>query len=383
MDQTALFNFVLRKREDVVSFALGLPNPDLFPVAELAAAADATFKGQPDVYQYANTLDELREHIVRLMAMRGVTCAPEQIVVTNGAQHGIDMAVRLLHGFGDPVILEEVTYSGALSAVSMRHASIHTIPVDVKTGSTADEVDRLIRAGVHPAFMYVMPEGHNPLGVSMPAPQRQALVATAREHEFTIVEDDAYGFLQYEHDQRPALRALDDRQVVYVGSFSKIISPGLRVGWIVVPDEFLSKAAAIKEASALDVATPGQYIVADLLDRWDITAHIGVLQREYGLRRDVMQRCLEAITPDGIAVSRPDSGMFFWMELPEDVDTRELLTVAVEQYGVSFVSGEVYFADQAKAKQNCLRLSFSCVSAHEIEVGMERLQKLFADRGIK
>jgi 2-aminoadipate transaminase len=382
MEQTSLFNFVLQKKADLVSFALGLPDPGLFPVAELGAVADAVFSRPADIYQYANTLDELREQIVRLMALRGVACAPEQIVVTNGAQHGIDMAVRLLHGVGAPVILEEVTYSGALTAVSMLDARIHTIPVDVARRSTADAVARLIRAGVRPAFAYVMPEGHNPLGVSMPVPEREALARLARDHEFTVVEDDAYGFLQYDHDPRPALRALEDRRVVYVGSFSKIISPGLRVGWIVVPEELAGEAALIKEASALDVATPGQYLVAGLLDRWDLMTHIGVLRSEYGLRRDVMQRCLEAIVPSGTVVSSPDSGMFFWIELPEGVDTRELLKLAVGEYGVSFVPGDLYYADPGKTKQNCLRLSFSCVSPAEIETGMERLQKLFLDRGI-
>lgn len=382
MEQTALFDFVLRKRPDCVSFALGLPNPDFFPAADLAVVAGAAFGEPADICQYTNTLGELREHIAALMAARGVACAAEQIIVTNGAQHGIDMAVRLLHDPGDPVVVEEVTYTGALNAVSMRNARIHTIPADVTKQSTTDAVESLIRAGVRPALLYVMPEGHNPLGVSMPAAQRRALVELAREHEFTIVEDDAYGFLQYTGEPRPALRALDDRRVVYVGSFSKIVSPGLRVGWIVVPEELTGKAALIKEASALDVATPGQYLVAGLLDRWDLGAHIELLRHEYALRRDVMRQCLDAIARDGITVSRPDSGMFFWMELPEDVDTSELLTAAVAEYGVSFVSGEVYFADPARAKRNCLRLSFSCVSPGEIELGMERLRKLFADRGI-
>lgn len=385
MEQTSLFNFVLRKRDDLVSFALGLPNPDLFPVVELAAVAESVFKDTPDVYQYVNTLDELRAHIVRLMAMRGVTCTPEQVMVTNGAQHGIDMAIRLLLGdgpaaSGDPVILEKVTYSGVLSVVAAHRVPVRTIPAHVNQEAA---LARLLHTGVRPACMYVMPEGHNPLGVSMPPAQRRDLVQLAREHEFTIVEDDAYGFLQYEPDPRPALRSLEDRRVVYVGSFSKIISPGLRVGWIVVPDELTADLAVIKEASALDVAAPGQYLVAGLLDRWDLAAHIRVIQREYGLRRDVMQRCLEAIVPDGVTVGKPDSGMFFWMELPEHVDTRELLSVAVAEYGVSFVPGDVYFADETRAQRNCLRLSFSCVSPAEIQTGMERLQRLFADHVIK
>lgn len=385
MEQTSLFDFVLRKRDGLVSFALGLPNPDLFPVAELAAVAESVFAGVPDVYQYVSTLDVLREHIAGLMAMRGVTCTPEQVMVTNGAQHGIDMAIRLLLGAGptacgDPVILEKVTYSGVLSVVAAHRAAVRTIPAHAdQHARPGAALARLLAGGVRPACAYVMPEGHNPLGVAMPAGQRRELVRLAREHDFTIVEDDAYGFLQYAPDPRPALRSLEDRRVVYIGSFSKIISPGLRVGWIVVPDEFADGLAVIKEGSALDVAAPGQYLVAGLLDRWDLAAHIRVIQREYGLRRDVMRDCLAAIVPDGVTVSRPDSGMFFWLELPEHVDTRELLRVAVADYGVSFVPGDVYFADEARARRNCLRLSFSCVSPAQIETGMERLQRLFAD----
>ncbi|MGI5467385.1 PLP-dependent aminotransferase family protein [Streptomyces sp. CA-132043] len=227
-----------------------------------------------------------------------------------------------------------------------------------------------------------MPEGHNPLGVSMPEAERRALAALAREHAFTIIEDDAYGFLQYDHETRPALRSLEDRWVCYVGSFSKIISPGLRVGWVVVPDELVEQALVVKEASALEVATPGQYIVSHLLDRWDVTAHLGVLRREYALRRDAMQRCLEAILPAGTPFSCPDSGMFFWVELPPDVDTGELLEVAASEYGVSFVPGDLYLSGPVQAKRNYLRLSFSCVSPAEIEAGAERLGRLFRDRGI-
>lgn len=382
MDQTALFDFVLRKQDDLVSFALGLPDPELFPVAELAAVATSVFDGSPDVYQYTSPLDELRGHIARLMAMRGVACTPEQIVLTNGAQHGIDMAVRLLRRQTDVVIVDEVTYSGALSALSTLDMPIRTIPAARAGGGMPDAVAGVLGGEDHLSFIYVMPEGHNPLGTSIPASDRPALVALAREHAFGIVEDDAYGFLQYGHAPRAALRALDDRWVVYIGSFSKIISPGLRVGWIVIPDELAAAAAAMKEASALDVATPGQYLVAGLLDRWDLAEHIRVLVREYGRRRDAMQRWLAEIVPSGTVVSRPDSGMFFWVELPGDVDTTNLLKIAVEKYGVSFVPGGPYFADPAKAKRNCLRLSFSCVPEAGIATGMERLEHLFAGQGI-
>ncbi|MBZ4015236.1 aminotransferase-like domain-containing protein [Streptomyces purpurogeneiscleroticus] len=379
MDQTSVFDFVLRKNADLVSFALGLPNPDLFPVDELTAAVDAVFKEPGDVYQYANPLEELRGHIVRLMAMRGVTCAPEQIVLTHGAQHGIDMAVRLLCGPGRPLVLEEISYTGALSVVSATDTPVHTVST---TGSLSEAVGDLLRAGVRPGGMYVMPEGHNPLGVSLPEAERRALVALAREHAFTIVEDDAYGFLQYDQEPRPALRSLDDRRVFYIGSFSKIISPGLRVGWIVVPEEHVDRALVVKEASTLEVATPGQYIVARLLDRWDLAGHLGVLRREYALRRDTMRRSLEAVLPAGTPFSCPDSGMFFWVELPEGVDTGELLEAAVAEYGVSFVPGDLYLSGPVQAKRNYLRLSFSCVSPAEIEAGAERLGRLFRDRGI-
>ncbi|MEV5344180.1 PLP-dependent aminotransferase family protein [Streptomyces achromogenes] len=379
MDQTSVFDFVLRKNADLVSFALGLPNPDLFPVAELTAAVDAVFKSPGDVYQYANPLEELREHIVRLMAMRGVTCAPEQIVLTHGAQHGIDMAVRLLCGSGRPIVLEEITYTGALSAVLAGDTPVHTVGT---SGSLARSVAGLVGAGVRPGAMYVMPEGHNPLGVSLPGPERRALAELAREHAFTLIEDDAYGFLQYDDEPRPALRSLEDRWVFYVGSFSKIISPGLRVGWIVVPDALVDQALVVKEASTLEVATPGQHIVARLLDGWDLAAHIGVLRREYALRRDVMRRCLEEVLPAKTPFSRPDSGMFFWVELPEGVDTGELLKVAASEYGVSFVPGDLYLSGPVQAKRNYLRLSFSCVSPAEIEAGTERLGRLLRDRGI-
>jgi 2-aminoadipate transaminase len=191
MEQTALFDFVLRKQDDLVSFALGLPDPELFPVAELAAVAASVFDGSPDVHQYTGPLDELRGHIARLMAMRGAACTPEQIVLTNGAQHGIDMAVRLLRRRTAAVIVDEITYSGALSALPTLDVPIRTIPAARAGGGMPDAVAGVLGGEEHVSFIYVMPEGHNPLGTSIPASDRSALAAPARERAFGIVEDDA------------------------------------------------------------------------------------------------------------------------------------------------------------------------------------------------
>lgn len=376
MEQGALFDFAMQERPGVISLALGLPNADFFPLKELRRAAARVFDGSPTVYQYENALDRLKRHVVDVMAMRGVACDTDEIILTNGAQDAIDIVVRLLHRSGQAVVVEEVTYPGVLSALATRDAKLYTLPVDLRDGFSVEALRALLESGVAPAFVYVMPEGHNPLGVSMPPDARRRLLDLGRERGFYVIEDDAYGFLQYDGNPELPLRATEADRVIYVGSFSKILCPGLRVGWFVVPRSLARAASRIKEGSSMDVATPGQHLVASLLDAWSIAPHIATLRSEYATRRDAMGRSLKQMKPQPLGTSHPRGGMFYWLMLPPDYDTQAMLRPAIERYGVSFVPGDIYYADDRETQRNYLRLCFASVSEAEIEQGIVRLAAL-------
>ncbi len=360
-------------RPDILSFALGLPAAELFPSAHMSQALTYVLDSDPRALQYNPPLQALKTHVVALMKMRGVRCREEQVFLTSGAQQGLSLLVRLLLDPRGTVLLEEKVYTGLQQALNPLQPHIITVPTDLRTGLDVTALEDLLRGGIRPALLYCVADGNNPMAVSMSLEKRQHLVALARSYQFPIIEDDPYGFLQYEDSCLPPLRAHDEKWVCYVGTFSKILAPALRTGWMVVPEYLMPHLAIIKEASDIDMAPLNQRAISHYLDAGHFPAHLATLHREYRHRRDAMLRTLAAHFPAQARWQKPSCGLFIWVELPEEIDSEELLVMALETEKVAFIPGHAFDTIPDAQPRNCIRLNFSNSTVEQIEDGITRL----------
>lgn len=359
-------------RPGIISFAVGLPAEDLFPACDLAAAQARVLPASPGALQYSVPLAALKRRIVELMALRGVHCAAEQVFLTSGAQQGMDLLARLLLDPGDELLLEETVYEGAHVAMARQGARVLAVPTDLATGLDVSAVEAWLAHGARPRLLYTIPSGHNPLGVTLGAEKRRRLAALARDYELPVLEDDAYGFLQYDDVPEPPLRALEDRWVLYLGSFSKVLAPSLRVGWLVVPEELIPRLTALKHGTDIDSPSLTQHVITSYLQEGLLPAHLERLRAEYRRRRDAMLECLADSMPPGLRWTRPSSGMFIWLELPPALDASALLETAIETDAVAFSPGEAFTVGGGHAS-HCLRLSFASCPPDRIAEGIRRL----------
>lgn len=377
-------------RPGILSFAGGLPDPALFPTAHYAAALAHVLATDPKALQYGMPFAPLKQHIVQLMAQRGVVCTEEQIFLTTGAQQGLDVLARLLLDPGGEVMFEELVYTGAQQVVAPFLPRILPISTDLAEGMNVDEVEDYLVGGARPSFIYTIPDAHNPLGVSMNQERRERLVELAVAYNVPIIEDDPYGLLQYgdwrsEIGDSPQplvpnleflpLRALNDSHVFYLGSFSKIMAPSLRLGWIVAPEALVSKIAVVKEAADLESSALTQRAVAAYLDAGHLPEQLARLQREYGRRRNAMLTALYRYFPAEARWTEPQGGMFIWVELPAEMDAATLLDTAVTQEKIAFIPGHA-FSIPGHHIHNCLRLNFSNCTEAMIEDGIKRLARI-------
>lgn len=364
-------------RPEILSFALGLPAPELFPTESYAEAVARVLSTDSAALQYGPPFRPLKRHIQALMRQRGVACTEEQIFLTTGAQQGMNLLAHLLLDHGGQVLTEELTYTGFQQVVESFEAETLTVETDLDSGLDVDAVDSILSGGARPAFIYTVTDGHNPLGVSLSPSKRKRLVEVARRHRVPIVEDDAYGFLHYEGAAPPPLRALDEEWVCYVGSFSKILAPSLRVGWLVVPEALMSKLSILKEANDINTATLAQRTVSAYLDGGSLDGHLSRLRRQYRARRDQMLRALREYFPRDARWRTPANGVFIWVEFAGRLDMNQVLRAALEEEQIAFVPGHAFYVRGARHKQRAaMRLNFSNCNAGRIEDGVKRLARL-------
>jgi 2-aminoadipate transaminase len=309
------------------------------------------------------------------MRRRGVDCREEQIFLTAGAQQGMSLLSRLLLEPGGSVITEELIYTGFQQVLDPFQPRVLTVSTDAETGMDVDAVEQHLRGGARPSFIYAITDGHNPLSVRLHPSKRARLVELAEQYGVPIIEDDAYGFLCYEN-LLPPLRALSKRWVFYVGSFSKILAPALRAGWLVVPEELILPLSVIKEATDIDAAPFSQRIVNAYLDTGQLPGQIDILRTQYGLRRDVMMRALAENFPDAARWTKPDCGFFAWVELPPVVDVDELFRRAIEDEHVAFIPGHAFSVNKKRWGTSSIRLNFSHPTTAQIEEGVPRLARV-------
>jgi 2-aminoadipate transaminase len=367
----------LVSRPGILSFAIGLPAAELFPREALAEASRRVLQGDPSCLQYGLPYRPLKTRIVELMALRGVQCSEEQIFLTSGAQQGMDLLSRLLLAPGGEVMTEWAIYDGILAAVRHQGPEILTVAADPQAGIDVDEVESRLARGSRPAFLYLIPCGHNPLGATLGLEARRRLALLARRYRVPLIEDDVYGLLYYGEPPPPAVRAFEEDWVYYLGSFSKILAPSLRAGWVVVPASIAARLSPLKHAVDIDTPSLSHRLIAAYLETESLSTHLEILRGEYRRRRDAMLSALGEHLPSGIRWSRPTGGMFVWVELPEGlVDASELLRTAVETESVAFSPGVIFCPGEREKGRRGLRLTFTNHSPERIEEGVRRLGRV-------
>jgi 2-aminoadipate transaminase len=364
----------LASRPGVLSLAIGLPAAELFPREALADQAARVLREDASSLQYGLPYQPLKSGIVELMRLRGVRCTEEQIFLTSGAQQAMDLLSRLLLPPGGQVMIERAVYDGIRLATRLQKPEVLTIAADLDTGMDVDEVEARLAGGAHPAFLYAITDGHNPLGVSLSLEKRQRLAALARRYRMPILEDDAYGFLYYGETPAPPLRALDDEWVYYMGSFSKTLAPALRAGWVVAPPPLAARLSPLKHGADLDTPSLGHRVISAYLESGLLPAHLEMLRGEYRRRRDTMLAALREHFPSEVRWNHPTSGMFVWAELPPGLDAVELLRIAVKTESVAFSPGMVFHAEaDDPLGARSMRLNFTSLPSDRIEEGIRRL----------
>lgn len=370
------------ERPEIISFAGGVPDPKLFPLATFHDVyGDLTGDEQAGrrslQYSISEGLPGLRQWIADDLAAMGAVREIDNILITCGAQQGLDMLARLLLEPGREIVLEKPSYLGAMQAFSMRRPSYVGIAMD-EDGPVIAELDAAFAKGARIA--YLSPDFQNPTGRSYSLDRRLAVLETARKYGAVILEDAAYCKLAYEGESLPSLLALDDTQgdpdagtVIQLGTFSKMLAPALRIGWITAPRPVIRQLVLMKQAGDLHVSTINQEIALRAASKL-FPSHLETLQDAYRAKRDVMLGALEDFMPEGVSWSRPQGGMFVWLTLPDNINSRELLIDAMEDAKVAFVPGQAFFCDQSGI--NTARLSFATESSERIRDGIERLALL-------
>ena len=359
---------------DVISFAGGLPAPELFPVREFeeACAHVLSTSGQ-QALQYGLTegYTPLKEALAEKMQKYGVPAEPHNILLTNGSQQALDLIGRIFIGTGDVIVTGKPTYLGALQAWKAYLPKIIGIPVD-EEGMQVDLLEEVLRRE-NPKFIYVLPNFHNPMGVTLSFERRQRLVKVAAKYGTPIIEDDPYGELRFEGEDITPIVVMHKENVLYLSTFSKILAPGIRLGWVVAPEGIIKKLVQAKQGTDLHTSTFIQMIAHDILKRGILKAHSKEIRKVYGERRHIMTSAMEEHFPEGVAWTKPEGGLFMWTIAPEHVDTMNLLEKAVEEK-VAYVPGTVFYPDDSGT--NTMRLNFSNAASELIPEGIRRLGRV-------
>jgi 2-aminoadipate transaminase len=371
----------LTEHPEMISFAGGLPAPDVFPVDRFQEACQ-TVLGQhgSQALQYSTTegYRPLREMIARHTARYGICVEPENILITSGSQQALDLIGKIFINPGDRLLVEKPTYVGALQAWHAYQAEYLTVPLDAE-GLQTDDLEAALRAG--PKFLYVLPNFHNPAGVTLTLQRRQRVVELADRYGVPLIEDDPYGQLRYGGEHLPPLVVLDGQlqgrdgtpysgNVLYLCTFSKTLAPGIRLGWVVAPAEVIQRLVQAKQGADLHTSTLTQMLAFEVARGGFLDRHVRFIRTVYRERRDAMLAALQHYFPDSVHWTTPQGGLFLWVTLPESMDAAELLQAAIAEH-VAFVPGSAFFADGTG--RNTFRLNFSNASPARIHQGIKCL----------
>ena len=374
----------ITQKPEVISFAGGLPAPDVFPVARFQEACRKVLEvngHQALQYGASEGYEPLREMIARHIARYGIKAKAENVLITSGSQQALDLIGKLLINPGDRILVEAPTYLGALQAFNVYGAEYVSVQSD-QDGLRTDLLEAPLRTG--PKFMYVLPNFQNPGGTTLSEGRRHELVLLADRYGVPIIEDDPYGQLRYEGEHLPPLVVLDRENlrrdngysignVIYLSTFSKTLAPGLRLGWIVAPADVIAKFVQLKQGADLHTSTFGQMVAYDVAKDNFLDEHVKLIRRVYRERRDVMLEALKKYFPPEATWTHPQGGLFLWVTLPEGMDCNKLFEVALKE-NVAFVPGDCFYAGNS-VNESCrhLRLNFSYGQPEQIREGIRRL----------
>lgn len=358
---------------DVISFAGGLPAAETFPVDEMTDTTRAVMEEHGALaLQYSTTegFFRMRKAIAdRMNAKRGTEIEADHVLVTSGSQQGLDMTGKVFLDEGDLILCESPTYLGALNAFQVFRPRYKEVPTD-DDGMIVEELERLIKKE-RPKLIYVIPDFQNPTGRSWPLERRYAFMEVVKKHRVPVIEDAPYAEVRFEGVDRMALKSFDtEGLVVYLGTFSKIFCPGIRLAWLAADPDVLKRYAVVKQGTDLHTSTFAQLLLCAFMERPEFEANIRRIRDLYRERRDVMLEAIEKSFPEEVRITRPEGGLFLWVELPESADARELLRRSVQRK-VAFVPGGSFFPNGGC--ENTFRMNFSAMPPKRIEEGVDRL----------
>ena len=370
--------FKLVGQKDITSFAAGIPAPELFPSKEWAQITCDVLENNPTpalVYGVTEGLEPLRDLTKQRMAAMGVGNGDDELIMTTGAQQAIDLAAKVLLEVGDGVIVEKPSFIGSLN--SFRSYGARLFDADLEDdGLNLNQVEEILKKE-EIKLIYTIPTFQNPSGITMPYEKRKALLELARKYDVFILEDNPYGELRFKGKSVPAVKTMDtEGRVIYSGTYSKTLAPGLRVGWCMARQDIIDRVVVVKQVN--DVHTPvlNQMMVLEYIKRYDFDAHIEKCAKAYGEKCELMLSCMDEHLPKQCTYTRPAGGIFILCTMPKGVDTKEMLKDAIARK-VAYVPGNTFMAD-IEAPSNIFRLNFSVTTPESIRTGIAVLGEVLA-----
>lgn len=369
----------LTTRSEIISFAGGLPAPELFPIEALKASAlEVLDQMGPQALQYSTTegYNPLREKIAKRMAKSGVKAHQDEILVTSGSQQGLDFAGKIFLNPGDYVVCESPSYLGAINAFKAYECRFIEVDTD-DDGMVIEDLEEKLANTPNVKMIYVIPDFQNPSGRSWNLERRKAVLKVAQKYDLPILEDNPYGDLRFEGETLPSIKSLDEEgRVVYLGTFSKTFCPGLRIGWVCAEEELLSKFILVKQGADLQSNSMSQRELDVFLNRNDLDAHVQTIRDVYKARRDTMLSAMETHFPEWVSFTRPQGGLFTWCTLPKAMNARVLMEKALEK-NVAFVPGGSFFPNGGR--ENTMRMNYSNMPEDKIIEGVKRLGEVLRE----
>ncbi len=364
---------------EVISFAGGLPAPELFPVREFEEACRHILRNEGEIaLQYGPTegYPPLKQWLADTMSKYGIWVELDNILLTSGSQQALDLLGKVFVEPGACLMTSAPTYLGALQAWNAYEGEYCTVPLD-DDGMRVEELPAILEKEGCPRFLYVLPNFHNPAGTTLPPERREQLAKIARQYDLILIEDDPYGELRFEGDYLTPLFCLAPERTIYLSTFSKTLAPGIRLGWIVAPKSIISRLVQAKQGADLHTSTFVQMIANDICQRGILRQHVKRLRKDYKKRRDTMLEALEEHWPQECSWTHPQGGLFLWARVPEKLNTKDMLDKAVE-HKVAYVPGFAFYPTEGDGL-NTMRLNFSNSTVEQINEGIYRLGKVIKE----
>ena len=364
----------LTEKPEVISFAGGLPAPELFPIEEMKEISKLVLdESGTQALQYSTTegFPPLREQIAKRMNSKNKTnITKDDILITNGSQQGLDFAGKAFLDEGDIVLCESPSYLGAINAFKSYRPNFIEVPTD-NNGMIMEELENILSTTENIKMIYVIPDFQNPTGRTWPLERRKEFMEIINKYEIPVIEDNPYGELRFKGEGLPSLKSMDKKGlVIFLGTFSKIFCPGYRIGWTCASQKILSKFIFIKQGADLQASTISQREVSKFIDLYDLDKHVEKIKEVYKRRRDLMLETMKSEFPEGIEYTHPEGGLFTWVELPSHLDSRVIMQDCLKN-NVAYVPGGSFFPNGGK--ENCFRLNYSNMPDDRIVEGIKRL----------